>query len=384
MDYRKMSGEEILDHFIKFVVSSDDFDSHEYNEEEYGKRPSLKIYYVESTIKPSNLKEGIYSDSDHSIKLRNLLKEYNMEIIQKKSPYVLLIFKDKKYREEHFYLIRVDNSYWEIFTLERHDIVKKTLQRALESSDKIDSVWVARDKLLNIVSDLVSDKGIHGFTSKRRTLNFKKITIKVYGGDIEDVEKARKYFYSEPVTIYFKQTNSPIDAVVGTISTEGYLRIDKIRPDSVDLFKDTKDRLWDTYKKNYSQIIDSIDKIGKTKIKFNNEFIASKYNSFYSLTFNIKDKTFWKDNRIYEAIKEKFIDNKNEYIGYKLGDPDILFIYDLYFGGLFRVRLNKKEGKVIICPDESVSKKSMSKLCSTFIEKIEHSADPEQLIEVFS
>lgn len=381
-----MSGKQILDHFINYVVSYDDVDSYESEEDEaeYGKRPSLKIYYVESTIKPENLKQGLYLNSDHSIKLRNLLKDYTFEIVKKENPYVLLIFKDKKYREEYFYLMRVDNNYWEIFTLVRHDIVKKTLQRALEASDKIDSVWVARDKILNIVSDLVTDEGIHGFTSKRRTLNFKKdVTIKVYGGDLKDVEKARRYFYSEPVTIYFKQKNSPIDAVVGTIGVEGYLRIDKIRPDSIDLFKNTKDKLWDTYKQNYSQIIDSIDKLGETKIKVNNELIASKYNSFYSLTFNIKNKRYWEHNRIHKALKKQFLENKNEYIGYNYGDNDVLFIYDIYFGGLFRLRINKKKGKVIVCPDESVSKKSMSKFCTTFIEKIEHSAHPEQMIEVF-
>lgn len=380
-----MTGNEILDSFINSVVSSEEILDYEEEAELLGNRPKLKIYYVESLINPSEINEILLKSADFSIKTRNLLTDYNIEIIKKEKSYWLVVFTDKKYQEENFFLIRVHDSYWEIFTLAHYSVVEKTLQKVIDVSDKIDFVWISRDKLVNIVTELVSESGIHGFTAKRRTLEFNKnVTIRVYGGDLNDIALARKDFFCEPINIYFRQKNSPTDAIVGTIGIEGYLRIDRIRPEAIDLFKKTKDDLWDKYRQSYDPIVSSIDKLGKEIIRFENKPIASRYKSFYSLSFYIDNKAYWENNRIFEAIKKHFIEDGNQYIGYTIGDNDMMYIIDLHFEGCFRVRINQKDRKVIICPDENTAKKSMSKFCSTFIEYIEHSAKPEHILEVFS
>ena len=63
---------------------------------------------------------------------------------------------------------------------------------------------------------------------------------------------------------------------------------------------------------------------------FENIPIALKYNSFYSLSFNILNKTYWEENRIYEAIRKQFLDDGNQYIGYTIGDNDNMYIFDLF------------------------------------------------------
>lgn len=378
-----MKGEKILEYLIKSVVTSEDITDYE-EEEKLGNRPKLKIYYVESSVQPYEINTILYDSTNKSIKIRNLLTDYNIEILKKENPFWLIIFKDKKYQEDNYFLIRVYNSYWEIFTLSYHNIVERTLQKVIDVSDKIDPVWISRDSLVDIVSELVSESGIHGFTAKRRTLNFnKKVTIRVYGGDLKDIDLARKDFFCEPINIYFKQKNSPIDAIVGLISIDGYLRIDKIQPEAVDLFKKTKDELWSKYRRSYDTIVASVENLKKEIIRFNNEPIATRYNSFFSVTFAIDNPAYWDDNRIYNAIKTKFLENGNEYVGYTLGNNNLIYIFDLNFGGCFRLRLNQNEKKVIICPEENTTKKSMSKFCNNFLEHIEHSAKPEYLLEVF-
>lgn len=385
MHFRKMNGEKILDLLIKSVVTSEDIENYDDEVEKLGNRPKLKIYYVESSVNPSEINNILFSKTDQSIKIRNLLTNYNIEILKKEKSFWLIILIDKKYQEENYFLVRVNDSFWEIFTLAHHNIVEKTLQKIVDVSDKIDPVWISRDKLVDIVSDLVSESGIHGFTAKRRTLNFKKsVTIRVYGGDLNDIDLARKDFFCEPINIYFKQKNSPIDAIVGTIGVEGYLRIDRIRPEAVDLFKKTKNELWDKYRQNYSAIVTSVDNLKKEIIKFDNKPIATRYDSFFAILFNIDNSKYWDDNRIYKSIKTKFLENGNEYVGYTIGNDNLMFIFDLHFKGSYRLRIDNKSKKVIVCPEENTSKKSMSKFCNNFIEYIEHSAKPEHVLEVFS
>ncbi len=385
MSIRESKGEEILDLFIKSVVDSEDIFDFEEELEEQVYRPKLKIYYVESFVTPNKINKILDESINFSKKIRNLLTDYKVEIIEKEKPYWLIVFTDKKYQDEHFFLLRIVNSYWEIFTIVHHKIVTKTIQKLFDISDKIDPVWISRNRLIEIVSDLVTESGIRGFTAKRRTLNFKKdVTIRVYGGDLEDIEKARKDFYCEPINIFFKRKNSPIDAIVGAIGIDGYLRIDRIRSDSIDFFKETKNQLWNKYKESYDSIVTSIDKLGKEIIKDNKKPIATRYNSFFSLTFSIDNEEYWEDNRIFKAINKQFLEDGNQYIGYTLGDDDVMYIFDLQFRGCFRLRIDRKNRKVIICPEENTTKKSISKFSNLFIENIEHSAKPEHYLEVFA
>lgn len=405
MELEKASGKEIFEYMINSVVSTEVLSpeeeleieerverEEEVEEEIKGEeeikevyQPKLKIFFVESEIKPKELETILYSTLEQSTKIKHLLEKYHIAVRDKEEPFSLLIFTNKKYKEKHYFLIESHSKYFEIYTVEKGLEVGRTIKKVIDELSGLDLVWIAREKLLDLVKDVVTAEGVHGFTAQRKTLHFdKRVTIRVFGGDTEDVETANKYFYSEPTRIYFKKRNSPQAAIVGAIADDGYLRIDRILPDSIDLFLQTKDEIWNRYRGDYEPLIEAINKLGKQEIKIDDKTIATFPKAFVSITFSIPPK-LWeiKTERIYEAINDQFIKQGKEYIGYRWCDDNTFFIYDLVYGGMYRLRIDKSEKKVVVCPDENVSGKGLSTFCSSFIENIEHSVRPIIFSEVF-
>lgn len=386
MIFDNLSGKKILDRFINSIVTEEPFEEgedYEIEEEESGRRPSLKIYFLESEIKPPELIDSIYNASEYSIKARNLIEAFNFEVIEKESPYWLLVFKDKRYQLKYNYLIEVHDGFWEIYTIEVITNAKKTIQKLFDVSDKIDQLWLGRERLVEVVEGIVSPEGIHGFTAKRRTAGFeKKVTIRVFGGTDEDIKKAREHFFTEPTTIYFRKKNSPEAAVVGSLGFKGYLRIDKIFPDSIGRFFEAKKEIEDSYVGDYNPIVQPVEHLNIIKVRDDEgKEIAKCFSGYHFIIFEYYAQ-FWDLEIIHKAIDKVFLTNKTDYCGIGIKKNSYL-IFDLTYGGSFRVRINEFDKQIIVTPEEGVSKKSLSVFCNTYIDKVEHSATPTAVSGVF-
>lgn len=401
MDYRVMSGKEILDALINSVVFIGEITPEEIEAEEsveyedtydsISKHRHLKICYVESSITPNEIKGAIYKRAEVSRKARNLINSFDIEVIEKENPYWLLIFKNRKDEREHFYLVDILDNYWEICTLERSFDLYRTLKRFIEDSDKVGVVWVARNRLKGIVKELVSSDSIHGFTAKKQTIESdKRITIRVYGGDETHLDKAKQHFDAEPTSIYFRKRGSAV-RFQGALMSEGGMRVEKILPTFLPEFKSIKDEIKKKYiKEEYEPTIPQLEEYGLDKIggRFvldkNEEVIAQTFETFHSFIFEIQDG--WDEKKIVKAIKKRFVDSNTSkgYIGYRWFDTDSYFIHDTEFGGLFKLRLWRDRKSVIVNPDKGVSDKSASNFCRTFINSIEHSVKIRSIHKLYS
>ncbi len=340
-----------------------------------GRRPSLKVFFIETSISPHELLSHVEALSESSTKLRNFVEEYHTEILEKEDPYWLLRITDRRYKENYYFLIRCSRGrLWEVLTLAPSDIVKKTLRRVIEEVRHLDFAWVSRTRLIEIVNAVIEPESVRGFVAKRDSINSpKKVTMVVYGGDRADLQNAQKYFSSEPTSIYFRRENSPQAAVVGMVASEGYLRIDSVQPGSALLFDQLRDELMQRFEESYDNVVSLDGAEAREPVVFRDDIIATQAPEFKANIFSIPQRG-WDQKRIEGAIVQHFVQDRKDFIGYKWGEG-VYLVYDLEFGGSFAIRVKPEDRQVIISPGEGATKRSFSHICSDFIELIEHSAD---------
>ena len=393
VDFTQPRGVDILAQMIQTVVTAEELEPEE--EEEVveslgpGRRPSLKVLFVETNLQVQDLVSKLYQTASSSTRIRNLLDSFLPQVTPKGDGYFLLSFKEREMGRPFQYLIRVGDGAWEVYTIERATDVVRTFRRMVEDSDLLDMAWVPREKLDRIVEELVSPDAVSGFTAKRHTgWSRKRVTVRVFGGDRADLGTARKYFHSEPTAVYFKKTHSPEVALLGTLIDNGELRIDKIAPDAIDDFTQTEAAISTRIVTlEYGKLFGGfrggvVGQLGSAVVRGDSgEVLGEVPRGYHTIVFRISDQ-YWHE-ALEASIRSVFVDGKEgSFLGYEFS-PGVIRTYDQVFGGSFDVRMDPEEKSVMVDPLPGATEKSISNLSRIFIDRIEHSAKLESVHQVF-
>ena len=392
-DFSLPDGEAILNQMVQTVVTAEELEVEEEEEEAYeplgpGRRPSFKILFVETRQPIDHLVERLYESASTSQRLRNLLDSYAIELAPKNGGYWLLVFKEREHGRPITFLVKVSESTWQVYSVETAAQVARTFRRMVEESDALDLAWIPREKLDRVVEEM-APLSVSGFTAKRHTRGSpKQVTVRVYGGDRNDLAMARKDFRSEPTTVYFKKTHSPEIALQGTIIADGELRIDRIAPNAIEDYRATKDGVSRRFiEQEYNRILGAYpegisSELGSSVLRADNgELVGEVAKGFHALLFRIPSE-YWKPELI-ASIKDVFATGlEGNFVGYEV-NPGVLRTYDRVFGGAFTIRIDEETRTVVVDPLSGTTEKSMSALARVFLGRIEHSAKVEAVHQVF-
>lgn len=123
-----------------------------------------------------------------------------------------------------------DRDYLKILTAERREWTKKTIERLIDYVPLLEPILLSPSDLENVV-DSLDGAFITGFTAKYHSFKEdRKVSIQVYGGSEEDLNKVRENFNARPTRIEFNQRNSPTDTVSSAITQEGLFSVSSIQP----------------------------------------------------------------------------------------------------------------------------------------------------------
>lgn len=392
VDFSKEDGRAILEEMIQTVVTTEEVEIEEEEEAEPlgpGRRPGLKVLFVETQIPIENLLDKLYQAASGSVRLRNLIDSYAIEIAPKGEGYWALLFRDRETARPVSFLVKVKEHAWEVYTVDRVDEVAKTFRRMVEDSEVLDMAWIPREKLDRVVEEMISPDAVSGFTARRNTAwSKKRVTVRVYGGDRSDLGIAREQFKSEPTSIYFKKTHSPQVALLGALIADGELRIDKIAPGSMDDFNEIESGMANQFiEKGYETLFGSyaggiVGELGATTLRGDTgEFLGEVPKGYHALLFKIPAK-YWSD-AIESAIREVFLrGSEGTFFGYEIS-PTVCRSFDKTFGGAFTIRIDRDARTIVVNPISGTSEKSISNLAKVFIDRIEHSAKVESVHQVF-
>lgn len=123
-----------------------------------------------------------------------------------------------------------DGDYLKILTAERRERTKKTIERLIDYIPSLDSVLLSPSDLEDVIENL-NGAFITGFTAKYYSFeNDRSVSIQVYGGSGEDLEKVKRRFKARPTRIEFNQKNSPVDTVSSAVTQNGLFSVSSIQP----------------------------------------------------------------------------------------------------------------------------------------------------------
>jgi hypothetical protein len=395
MDYKGMTGKQIEAELINSVVTNepvqkenadDEFEDEREDEEEdeleekyksVGTRSSLKIFFIKSEVTPNKLHENLVRASDRDLKINNLISKYNVSVIEKEDNYFVLVFHWIDRQTDIIYLIKANDSYWEVLTNERMRHVNDTLVRLLRLAVEagVSRIWTERRKFDEMVRNLIAQDSITGFVAKKMTATYdKKVTIVVYGGEQDDLVKARRDFEAEPTRINFSKHNSPAAAIVGSMASDpGCLQIQRMIPEAVSTFYTIRDRVKNEYQIRFEQLF--FGKDGTKEERSENEDgscsrMAPNPRSVCAIF------TEWDEDKISSVINRILLNGyntgKSRYFGYEWADDNSFLLHDMERGGIIQLRLEKESKCMILYSVEPNREWILNDFAEFMLDKIDN------------
>lgn len=247
----------------------------------------------------------------------------------------------------------------------------KTFDRIVKYVPDLNFVWFPPPDLESITRNIFTEAGFGGFTSKYRPLlHDKKVTIKIFGGNEDDLIIARKHFQAEPARIRFESKGSST-VVVGSIS-RGKLSIRSVlsgyEERLFNIIESVKKDFFEREHGNFGLIN------GYERRIFTDEGgnVISQAPSVFSaviLTVNeaMRKKKDVSVEKLTERLKATFLDNEIRYTGYEW-DQGNLEVIDLVTGEPFQVVF--ENWQFIIYPKEETHAATVREVCEQITQHV--------------
>ena len=372
--FTDMNREEILKVFIKQIPPERKLRSH------------LKIYIIRTyDFTPREitefLKNSYFKKSDE--KLKKFMDAYMIEVDPINSDIYHLKMEYIRSKKKFHFIIFQEDKYWVVITLVKKKELKNTLISILNKIPFLKLLEITNRHLEDLISDQNYEDDIIGFIAKYQPYNSKekrKITINVYGGDLEDLSNIRDIFFVEPKTFKYSLSNSPSSVIEGKIFNEGFFTM-KYVEQGYELFAiDTINKLTKSFQE--------IDKLYEDSSKYKNSpTILNKgngllINSIYSIVINIKKKRIKspngskseRDQTTFEIINNKIIEYFSNRSRYQIYSEDKFshFICDKETRSKVQISIEPQKYNIILYPFKNCSDMSLRDICNG-INRVEHS-----------
>ena len=355
----------IIDHIVK---SEKEFEEKKPETDE--KMPThLKVIFLKDDSKmltPLNIFDRLLEISTFNRWINILISKWALTGYKTadESLYVLELTEKAYDRLAKFFVILEEGS-WLVYTLEDYRTVNKTIDRIVKHLPELNIMWFPPPDLELITNDLFSETGFGGFTSKYRpVLHDKKVTIRIFGGDRDDLIIARNHFQAEPTRIRFESKGSPTTAVVGSISP-GKLDISSVLAGYEEKLFSIIESIKRDFFRRESQNFGLINGYERRIFTDEEGNVISQAPSIFSaviLTVNepMRQKSDISMDNLIERLKTTFLDNESRYVGYEW-DNGNLEVVDLITGEPFQVVC--EDWQFIIYPKEETHAATVREAC---------------------
>ncbi len=387
--YSTFTKEDLFRMFIDHLVKSEEKSSKDESmalEADEDFSTHLKIIFLKDDSKiltPLNLFDRLLEISHYNRWIQNLISRWAFTAYETKDKdlYVLEATERAYNRLARFFIIMEDGS-WLLYTLEDHRTVTQTISRIINYIPELNMVWFPPPDLELIVNDVFTETGFGGFTAKYRPVLYdKKVTIRIFGGDRDDLTKARQHFQAEPTRIRFISKGSPITMMVGALS-QGKLDITSVLSGYEEHFYNIIESIKTSFFRRESQNFGVINGYERRVFRDEEGNPISQAPATFSaviLTVNedMRQKKDISESALIDRLKATFLENEKHYIGYEW-DSGNLEVTDLTTKEPFQVVF--EDWQFIIYPKESTHAATVRKAC----EEITKSVIPSCTLSVIS
>lgn len=335
----------------------------------------LKVLFLKDdsrTLTPLNLFDRLLEISVLNRWINTLISKWAFTSYETadKDLYVLEVTEKAYNRLAKFFVI-LEDGFWLIYTLEDYRTVNQTIDRIVKYIPELNAVWVPPPDLEMITNDIFTEAGFRGFTSKYRPLlHDKKVTVRIFGGNRDDLIRARKYFQAEPTRIRFESKGSST-AIVGSLSP-GKLNIKSVLSGYEKLLFTIIESVKKDFLKRESQNFGLINGYERRVFTDEEGTVMSQAPSVFSaavLTVDeaMREKEDVSVDNLIERLKATFLENENRYIGYEW-DNGNLELVDLITGEPFQVAF--ENWQFIIYPKEETHAATVREACEQITQHV--------------
>ncbi len=372
--FKGMNREDILKVFIHQISPGRTWSSH------------LKIYIIRSyKFAPDNitdyLKKTFFKKTDENLK--KFIEAYKIDVSSLNSNIFHLKMEHIRSKRKFHFIIFEDNKYWTIITLEKKRDVEKTLESIIKKIPSLRALEITNRHLEDLIKDQNYEKDIIGFIAKYQPYKSKqerKITVNVYGGDLEDLSNIQDIFFVEPKTFKYSLTNSPSSVIEGKIFNDGYFTMKYVEKGNELFGIKTINQL--------SKSFEKIDKLYEDSMKYKNSPTILKkgygllINSIYSIVINIKKSriedpngsTNRRDLTTFKIINTKIIEYFSNRPRYQISSESTFshFICDKETRSKVQLTIEPQRYNIILYPFKNCSDMCLRDICNG-INEVEHS-----------
>lgn len=335
----------------------------------------LKIIFLEDdskTLTPLDLSDCLLERATSNRWMQNLISKWAFTSYETADEdlYVLEAIERAYDRLTKFFVI-LEDGFWLIYTLEDYRTVKKTIDRIIRYIPELNTVWFPPPDLELIVNDIFTETGFGGFTAKYRpVLHDKKVTIRIFGGDRDDLIIARDHFQAEPTRIRFTSKGS-LPTVVGSLSP-GRLDIKSVLSGYEERVFSIIKAVKEDFFKRESQSFGLIKGYERRIFTDEEGNVVSQAPSVFSaviLTVNeeMRKKKDISAEKLIERLKATFLNNENHYSGYEW-DHGNLEVVDLTTGEPFQVVF--EDWEFVIYPKEDTHATTVREACEQITQHV--------------
>ncbi|MHA1650916.1 MAG: hypothetical protein ACTSYB_12040, partial [Candidatus Helarchaeota archaeon] len=291
------------------------------------KRTHLKIIIIKSYgLNPeeiNNKLDDFYFKKFKSDKLFREFVDNNRILLNKLNTDIYHLEIIDKHSKRHFhFVIFLEQNYWITFTLVKKEDLYSTIGQLIKYFPELEYIKLTPRHLEDLAKTKDFQENVRGFIAKYKPkYKERNITVNVFGGSLEDLDKLRETFFVEPFTINFGLQNSPL--VDAKIFSDGHFTIEKIHKEGFNFAKIIIEKLKDFFIKINEDIYEKVEKFENVPFpgKRNNGLILR---SSYCLVIKVKKERFEikrKDSIDLNDLNEqiiKFFKNRNRYIIYSI------------------------------------------------------------------
>jgi len=350
----RLSKEEIIQYLISKITSKPGIKPLQQDGIKKARKfkTHLKIIVIKSNgLSPADLRERLSElrTGDYKNKVRYArFFDDNMIIVTPLSPLGIfhLSIQQKGYRVTYDFIIIAEGDYWLIFTFSLSKKIPGTIQKIIASLPELEIIKLLPSQIEEIVRKDYSTQ-IRGFLAKYETHRQganRKITVDVFGGTLEDLDKFRGIYFVEPYNISFGLHNSP--EVHGKIDARGFYSLESVMAGGEDLAYKTIISLGKTFERINDETYEKVTKFDNAVVHLKNDG-GLTVRSECAFVFKIKDQRFEKDQVDPINIMEfndkmvKYFQNKSRYIFYS----------DEQYSHILLDKLTRNKLQVVVDPD---------------------------------
>lgn len=336
----------------------------------------LKVIFLKDDSKkrtPLNLFDRLLEISTSNRWIQNLISKWAFKGYKTADDdlFVLEAIERAYNRLVKFY-ITLEEGFWLLYTLEDHRTLSQTIGRIVKYVPELNVLWFPPPELEQVVNDIFTETGFSGFTAKYRpVLRDKNVTIRIFGGDRDDVLLARRDFQAEPTKIWFKSKGSPTTVVEGSLSP-GWLDIKSILAGYEEQLSALIGLVKDDFFTRESQNFGLINGYERRKFTDDEGHVIAQAPSVFSAVILTVDETMRdrKDvsaEKLIERMRVTFLENERHYAGYEW-DHGNLEVVDLVTGEPFQVVF--EDWQFIMYPKEETHAATVREACEQITQNV--------------